>query len=363
MSHKLFNQYTLGEITLNNRIVMAPMTRCRAINNIPNELMVTYYQQRATAGLIVTEGTAPSANGLGYARIPGVYNAAQQQGWQKVTRAVHERGGYIFVQLMHTGRVSHPANMPAGARIIAPSAIALAGEMWTDSKGNQAYPVPEAMTEQDIQSTINEYVHAAVTSMEAGFDGVELHGANGYLIDQFLNTASNQRTDGWGGSPEKRIKFAVAVAKAVVNTIGSNRVGMRISPYGAFSGMQPDPEMDKTYELLVSALNEIGLVYLHLVDHSSMGSPEVKPAIKQMIREKFTRTLILSGGYDVNRAKHDIAENKGDLVAFGRPFIANPDLVEKLQQGDELLQPDGNTFYTADEKGYTDYPVTEFAIQ
>lgn len=358
MSHKIFNEFRLGDITLSNRIVMSPMTRCRAINNIPNELMATYYQQRATAGLIITEGTAPSANGLGYARIPGSYSSAQKSGWQKITQAVHERGGHIFLQLMHTGRISHPDNMPPGTRIIAPSAIAAPGSMWTDSKGNQDFPVPEAMTEGDIHSAIEEYVHAATLAIDAGFDGVELHGANGYLIDQFLNTASNQRTDKWGGSPQNRIRFATEVAKAVVNEVGSQHVGMRLSPYGVASGMQPDPDMDRVYDLLSRELSEIGLVYVHLVDHSSMGAPEVKPAIKQVIRKNFEHALILSGGYDAKHARQDVDEDRADLIAFGRPFISNPDLVEKLKDEKTLTEWDANTFYTADEKGYTDYPLS-----
>ena len=355
MEEILFSSYQLGPITLKNRVVMAPMTRCRAMGNVPNDLMVTYYSQRSGAGLIITEGVAPSPNGLGYARIPGMFNEAQKNGWQKVTNAVHDKGGKIFVQLMHTGRVSHPDNMPAGARVIAPSAIAAPDTMWTDEGGAQEHPVPEAMSESDIQQTIAEYANASELAIDAGFDGVELHGANGYLIDQFLNTASNQRTDKWGGSPDNRIRFATEVAKSVVAKIGADRVGMRISPYGAFNGMQPDPQMDETFEMLAKEMDKLGLVYLHIVDHSSMGAPEVKPEIKAKIRQAMSGTIILSGGYDAQRANQDLNDNKGDLVAFGRTFISNPTLVEKLQSGDELTPPDYDTFYTADEKGYTDY--------
>lgn len=206
---KLFSSYKLGGLELKNRIVMAPMTRSRAIDNIPNDLMAEHYGQRADAGLIITEGTAPSANGLGYARIPGAYNDAQVEGWKLVTQAVHDKGGKIFLQLMHCGRVSHPANMEAGTEIVAPSALALEGEtMWTDSEGMQPYPVPKAMTAEDIEQAKNEYVHAAQNAIAAGFDGVELHGANGYLIDQFLNTASNKRTDQYGGSTEVPLRTA-----------------------------------------------------------------------------------------------------------------------------------------------------------
>lgn len=355
MASTLFTPASLGKLSLKNRIVMAPMTRSRAIGNVPNELMAKYYRLRADAGLILTEGTSPSANGLGYARIPGLFSDEQVQGWRLVTDGVHQAGGKIFVQLMHTGRVSHPANMQTGTRILAPSAIAAPGEMWTDSNGQQPHPAPTAMSETDIAQAIAEYAAAAKRAIEAGFDGIELHGANGYLIDQFLNTASNQRTDRWGGSIENRIRFAVEIAKASAAAIGAERVGMRISPYGAFNGMTPDAEMDALYERLIGELNAIGLVYIHIVDHSSMGAPEVSPALKAKIRASFKGKYILSGGYDLARANADLDAQRGDLVAFGRPFISNPDLVQKLLGGKPLTAPDFNTFYTPGEKGYTDY--------
>ena len=355
MSNTLFTPVALGNLQLKNRVVMAPMTRSRATGNVPNELMAKYYGMRADAGLIITEGTSPSDNGLGYARIPGLFSDEQVQGWKLVTDAVHANGGRIFVQLMHTGRVSHSANMAAGTRIVAPSALALVGDMWTDSNGMQPYPVPEEMSEADIAAAIAEYAHAAKLAVQAGFDGVELHGANGYLIDQFFNTATNQRTDRWGGSIENRIRFAVEVAKASVAAIGAERIGMRISPYGAFNGTAADAEMDAMYLRLVEELNKLGLVYIHIVDHSSMGAPEVSPALKANIRSAFKGRYILSGGYDAVRANADLDAGKGDLVAFGRPFISNPDLVQKLRSGAALTAPDFNTFYTPGEKGYTDY--------
>ena len=355
MSQTLFTPITLGKLQLKNRIVMAPMTRCRAIGNVPNELMEKYYQQRASAGLIIAEGVAPSANGLGYARQPGVFTDAQVQGWKRVNDAVHAAGGKIFVQLMHDGRVSHPANMLPGSKIVAPSAIAAPGEQWTDSSGQQPFPVPVEMTEEDIKQAIAEFVYGAKRSIEGGFDGVELHGANGYLIDQFLNTATNKRTDKWGGSVENRIRFALEVAKATVAEIGADRVGIRISPYGAFNGTVADAEMDSLFERLVAELSSLGLVYIHVVDHSSMGAPEVSPSLKAKIRSTFKGKYILSGGYDAARANADLDAKLGDLVAFGRPFISNPDLVQKLQNGTALTAPDFSTFYTPGEKGYTDY--------
>ncbi|HEX5364390.1 MAG TPA: alkene reductase [Gallionella sp.] len=355
MTQTLFTPTTLGKLQLKNRIVVAPMTRCRATDNVPNELMEKYYRLRAEAGLIIAEGTSPSANGLGYARQPGLFTAAQIQGWKRVNDGVHAAGGKIFVQLMHDGRVSHPANMLAGAKVLAPSAIAAPGEMWTDSKGMQPYPVPAEMTEADIKQAIDEFATAAKNAIEAGFDGVELHGANGYLIDQFLNTATNQRTDRWGGSVENRIRFAVEIAKAAAAAIGADRIGMRISPYGAFNGAAPDAEMDAMYHRLISELNAIGLVYIHIVDHSAMGAPEVSPTLKAWIRSNFKGKYILSGGYDLARANADLDAQRGDLVAFGRPFISNPDLVQKMKSGTALTEPDFNTFYTPGEKGYTDY--------
>lgn len=355
MSNTLFTPITLGKVQLKNRVVMAPMTRSRAAGNVPNELMEKYYCLRAGAGLIITEGTSPSPNGLGYARIPGLFSNEQVQGWRRINDGVHAAGGKIFVQLMHTGRVSHPANMADGTRIVAPSALALAGNIWTDSNGMQPYPVPTEMNEGDIASTIAEYSHAAKLAIQAGFDGVELHAANGYLIDQFLNKATNQRTDRWGGSIENRIRFAVEVAKASAAAIGADRIGMRISPYGVFNGTAPDVEMDAMYLRLIEELNKLGLVYIHVVDHSSMGAPEVSPALKAKIRSTFKGRYILSGGYDAARANADLNTNQGDLVAFGRPFISNPDLVQKLQSGAALTVPDFDTFYTPGEKGYTDY--------
>ena len=355
MTSTLFTPLTLGKLQLKNRIVMAPMTRSRAIGNVPNALMEKYYQLRADAGLIITEGTSPSPNGLGYARIPGMFSIAQVQGWRKVTDIVHTAGGKIFVQLMHTGSVSHPENMATGTRILAPSAIVSPGNMWTDSNGMQTHPVPEAMNEEDIAHTIVEFAKSAKLAIEAGFDGVELHGANGYLIDQFLNTASNQRTDRWGGSVENRIRFAVAVAKEVVAAVGADQVGMRISPYGVFNGMIYDAEMDALYMRLIEELNALNLAYIHVADFSSQGAPEVSPALKTKLHASFKGKYIMSGGYNTTRANVDLNAQRGDLVAFGRPFVSNPDLVKKLQSGVTLTEPDFATFYTPGEKGYTDY--------
>jgi N-ethylmaleimide reductase len=352
MASPLFAPFTLGSLTLSNRIVMAPMTRSRAIGNVPNAMMAKYYELRASAGLILTEGTAPSANGLGYPRIPGCYTKEQAEGWRAVTGAVHAKGGHIFLQLMHTGRISHPANMSKGARVVAPSAIAAPGTMYTDAEGPQPHPVPEAMTEADIAAAVGEFTSAAALAVDAGFDGVELHAANGYLVEQFLNLASNARTDGWGKTIEGRARFALEVTRAVAAKIGKERVGIRVSPYGVNGGLTPDAETDGLYTYLAAQLSEIGIAFVHVVDHSAMGAPPVKAELKAAIRSAFKGAYILSGGYDRARAEADLVEKKGDLVAFGRPFLANPDLVKKLETNAELAAPDMTTFFTPGEKGY-----------
>jgi N-ethylmaleimide reductase len=354
---RLLSPYDLGSIRLKNRVVMAPMTRNRAIGHTPNALMATYYQQRAGAGLIITEGTSPSADGLGYARIPGLYTAQDVEGWRETTQAVHAQGAKIFVQLMHTGRASIALNMPPDTRIVAPSAIALEGTMHTDQEGPKPYPVPHALSASEIPEVIEAYAKSAELAMQAGFDGIELHGANGYLIDQFFNCASNQRQDEWGGSVQGRIRFGVEVAKACVARIGAERVGFRISPNGVFNGMISDPEMGAVFQAFASAANDLKLAYIHVVDHSSMGAPAPEPATVAAIRAAFKGTYILSGGYDAQRAEEALAANLGELVAFGRPFISNPNLVEKMAQGRSLRDPDFATFYLPGPKGYTDYPI------
>jgi N-ethylmaleimide reductase len=352
----LFKEVEMGSIKLKNRLVMSPMTRSRSINNIPSDLVAQYYEQRAGAGLIITEGTSPSPNGLGYPRIPGVYSDEQKAGWKKVADAVHKHGSKIFVQFMHTGRVSHPDNLPKGAKHIAPSAIGITGEMWTDANGLQKYPVPEEMSAKDIEDTKKEFVHSAKVAMEAGLDGVELHAANGYLLEQFLNPISNTRTDSYGGNSENRNRFVLEVVKEVANAIGKEKVGIRISPYGVFNDIQPFDGIEDQYEALVKALNETGIAYVHLVNHESTGAPKVPESMIHKIRNAFKHTFILSGGFDFEKADKSITSKEGELVAFARPFLANPDLVERLKHNHALNNPDFDTFYTPGEKGYTDYP-------
>jgi N-ethylmaleimide reductase len=355
----LLTPTTLGALSLKNRIVMAPMTRSRAVEaNTPNELIAEYYAQRAGAGLIITEGTSPSPNGVGYPRIPGLWNEAQVAAWKKVTDGVHARGGRIVVQLMHTGRVGHPLNLPAGAEVLAPSAVVCEGEMYTDAEGLQPHPVPRAMTTAEVEAARDEYVQAARNAVAAGFDGVELHGANGYLLEQFLSPHTNQRTDAYGGSVEKRRRFVVEVVQAVADAVGGERVGIRLSPYGVNAGMKPYPEIDETYLALVAALAPMGIQYIHVVDHSALGAPEVPAALKTALRQAWPRTVIASGGFDHETAEAALREGRGDLVAFGRPFISNPDFVARLERGLPLATPDFKTFYTPGPKGYTDYPAS-----
>jgi N-ethylmaleimide reductase len=355
---KLLREYLLGGIKLKNRVVMAPMTRSRAIDNIPNEIMVEYYKQRSGAGLIITEGTSPSPNGLGYPRIPGIFNQDQVEGWRKITNTVHENNSKIFVQLMHTGRVSHPENLPKDAEVLAPSAIATDGEMYTDSLGMQPYPTPREMTLEDIETAQNEYVQAAKNAIDAGFDGVEIHGANGYLVDQFINTASNKRSDKYGGSIENRSRFAIETAKKMGEVIGFDRTAIRLSPYGAFNGMEQFDHLEETYEFLANELGKLGIAYIHIVDHSSMGAPEVTDSVKSKIQKSYGKTIIASGGFSKERAETILNANKGDLIAFGRPFISNPDLVDRFKNNLPLAEPDYDTFYTPGEKGYTNYPFS-----
>jgi N-ethylmaleimide reductase len=355
----LFAPAQLGPLALSNHLVMAPMTRNRSPGNVPTALVAEYYGQRAGAGLIITEGTAPSPNALGYARQPGIFSEAQVVAWKAVTAAVHAKGGRIFVQLMHTGRIGHPLNLPQGAEVIAPSALAAPGEMFTDQKGKQPHPTPRAMTEADLGKTRDEFVASAKNAVAAGFDGVELHGANGYLLEQFMSPATNQRTDGYGGSVEKRIRYVLEVAQAVADAIGGARVGIRLSPHGANGGMTPYPEVDETYLLLVTKLAATGLQYIHVVDHSAMGAPPVPDALKAALRKAWPRTVIVCGGFDRAKAEAALEQGKADLVAFGRPFLANPDLVSRLQHDQALNAPDFATFYTPGPKGYTDYPTWE----
>ncbi len=352
MSDSLFSPVVLGAIELANRIVMAPMTRDRAgPGDVPTDLMVEYYAQRASAGLIVTEGAQPSAVGKGYWRTPGIHSAEQIEGWRAVADAVHARGGKIVMQLMHCGRVVVPANRGFDADVIAPSAIPCPALV----PGPDGVPVPtatpRAITVEEMPALLKEYAQAARNAIAAGLDGVELHCASGYLINQFLNPASNQRTDEYGGSAENRIRFPIAVLRALADAIGADRVGFRISPGNPYNGMDPsDPAA--TFGPLVKAADALGLAFCHVVD---MGLPDLDTLA--LLRNNFSGPIITNNNLKADSARALLDAGKADAVSFGRAFIANPDLVERIAAGAPLAKPDFSLLYTGEERGYTDYPT------
>lgn len=352
---KLFESYPLGTLNLSSRIAMAPLTRCRAVDqNTPNEIMIEYYRQRAGAGLIISEGTSPSPNGLGYRNIPGLFNQRQLEGWIPITKAVHEEGGRIFLQIMHTGRVGHTSNLPEGARLLAPSAIAQKGEISTYDFDRQPYPTPEAMTTDEVKVAVNEFKTCTEMAIEAGFDGVEIHGAHGYLPNQFLLPSRNERTDVYGGSRENRLRFLKEVLEACCISVGADKVGLRISPFSYADVDDDEQELIASYTALVEMLDPMDLAYLHL---SHMGDAvPVKFEMWKTIRELFNGTLILCGDFTKELAEQALQENRADMIAFGRDFIANPDLVDRLKNNWPLSERDNKLWYGDGAEGYTDYP-------
>jgi N-ethylmaleimide reductase len=347
----LFSPYRLGDLDLRNRLVMAPMTRSRAVEgNVPNPLAATYYSQRASAGLVVTEATQVSAQGVGYVRTPGIHSAAQVAGWTAVTDAVHRAGGKIFLQLWHVGRISHP-DFHGGALPVAPSAIAAQGEVFT-AKGPQRMVTPRALALGEIPGLVEQFHTGAQNAKAAGFDGVELHGANGYLLDQFTRDGTNRRTDAYGGPVENRARLPLEVAEAVIDVWGAERVGYRISPNGTFNSMS-DSNPVQTFSYLTQELNKLGITYLHVVDPAADGAKRVS----SVLRRKFDGTYIVNGGFDLDRANAVLRNGEADLVAFGVPFLANPDLPQRYRINAPLNVPDQATFYAGDAKGFTDYPT------
>lgn len=351
----LFDPIRVGAWDLPNRLVMAPLTRNRATEGmVPGDLAVEYYAQRATAGLIVTEGTQPSAVGQGYLDTPGIHTPAQVAGWRRVADAVHERGGRIVVQLMHVGRIAHPDNK-GGLETIAPSAIAAPDEMFT-ADGMKPFPVPRAIETEEIPAIVAEFVHAARCAVEAGLDGVEVHAANGYLVHQFLAPGSNQRTDEYGGSPANRARFAVEVTRAVAEAIGADKVGIRISPAHNIQGAtEPDPEdVEATYTALVEEIAPLGLAYLSVLADPSLD-------LVQRLRKEFGGVLIVNDGFanltTRESAQSILDDDLADAVAVGRLFLANPDLPERWRTGAVLNEPNPATFYGGGAEGYTDYPA------
>lgn len=366
MNTALFTPVTVGQMALAHRVVMAPMTRSRAVrNNTPTTLMAEYYGQRASAALIITEATQISAQAQGYAWTPGLHSPGQIAAWKNVTDAVHKKGGKIFVQLWHTGRISHSALQPDNATPLAPSALKAEGMAFiTDANGAPAFvpfETPQAMTQADIAQVVSDFSDAAANAMQAGFDGVEIHAANGYLLDQFLNTSSNQRDDEFGGSIENRARFTLQVVDAVVARIGAEKVGVRISPLGSFNSMaMNDPQ--ELFGYLVGELDKKSLAYLHMISPRVQVGAEhadkmqVANQIIADVRKTFKGPLILAGGFDRDSAESVLRDGEADLIAFGKPFLANPDLPQRLQQRVPLNNADAQTFYGGDSKGYTDYP-------
>ena len=357
-----FDGTTVGRYTTRNRVVMAPMTRSRAYGPgaSPTELMARYYGQRAAAGLIVTEGTQPSAVGQGYVNTPGLHTAPQVEAWKPVTAAVHERGGLIFAQLMHSGRIGHPSLH--GATPVGASAVAAAGQMWTDQQQLQPMGTPQALSADKLAQVRDQFVRSATLGIEAGFDGVELHGANGYLLEQFLHPRSNQRDDAYGGSVRNRARFVLEVTRAVADAVGADRTGIRLSPWSMANDLTHYPEIDEAYSYLAEELGKIGIVYVHLVDHSRLSRLASAAATVKHVRDAFPNTVIHSGGYaTLAEIEQALADSRPSLVAMARPFIANPDLVARLRLGLPLAEPDRATFYapgpTGFADGYTDYPA------
>lgn len=352
----LFTPIDIGPYTLKNRIFMAPMTRCRADDgNVPTEMMALYYAQRASAGLIITEATQVSPQGIGYPSTPGIHSEAQVNGWQKVTESVHRNGGRIFLQLWHVGRVSHP-DFLGGELPVAPSAIAPAGKVYTH-EGPKPYVVPRPLATDEITEVAAQYRSGAENALAAGFDGVEIHGANGYLIDQFLRDGTNRRTDRYGGSVENRARFLLETIEAVSNVFGSGRVGVRLSPSGTFNDMA-DSDPNRTFGYVAGKLNDCDLAYLHIVDALEGDIRHGADVVdKALLRDAYRGMLLINGGYDKKRANTVIEEGVADAVAFGQAFLANPDLPKRFAIDAALNEADPNTFYAGGEKGYIDYPA------
>lgn len=351
---KLLMPYKKGSLELKNHLVMAPMTRSRAIDNLPNPLMAAYYGQRTGAGLVVTEGTAPSPEALGYPRIPGVFNQQQVDAWKPVTDNLHLDGSKAFLQLMHTGRIGHIDNLPKEIKLVGPSAIRAAGQIFTDTKGLQDFSAPVPLSKEGIDNVINSFVSAAKNAIAAGFDGVEIHGANGYLLEQFLNPHVNDRDDNYGGTPENRSRFTIELVQAVAHAIGRGKVGIRFSPFSKLGDLLPydEEETHNTYTLLARRLDGLQIAYLHIAVNAPI--PE---RTFHSLRKNFTGTIILSNGLTPETGEEALHAGFADLVAFGRSFLANPDFVDRIKANAALNPVDYASLYTPGSRGYTDYPV------
>ena len=349
----LLSPVQLGPYRLRNRMVMAPMTRSRAVaGNVPSPLAPLYYSQRASAGLIVSEGSQVSPQGVGYPDTPGIHTDAQVEGWRRVTAAVHERGGRIFLQLWHVGRVAHPSVQPNGELPVAPSAIAAEGTIRT-AEGQQPFVVPRALELAEVPGVVRQFEDGARRALAADFDGVEIHGAHGYIIDQFLRDGSNRRTDAYGGPVARRARFLLEIVEAVTGVWGGDRVGVRLSPSYTLNGMS-DSDPPATFGYAAQALSAFGLAYLHVRE-----TFDTVPPLAPLMRERFRGTFIVNGGYTLETGNAALASGLADLVAFGVLYLANPDLPERFAAGAPLNEPDRATFYTGGERGYVDYPTRD----
>jgi len=353
---KLFDPYKLGAVTLTNRAVMAPLTRNRAVAGfVPNPLAIEYYGQRASAGLLVTEASQVSQQGQGYQDTPGIYTKEQVAGWRKVTDRVHERGGHIYIQLWHVGRVSHTALQANDGAPVAPSAVRAKGKTFV---GGTFVDVsePRALDLGEIPGIIDNFKRASANALAAGFDGVEIHGANGYLLDQFAKDGANKRTDAYGGTIENRARLMLEVSKAVASEAGADRTGIRISPVTPANDVS-DSNPQPLFDHIVDQLNALKLVYIHVIEGATGGPRDIAPFDHDSLRKRFNGTYIANNGYDFKLATEVLDKNKADLIAFGKLFISNPDLVERLKLGAALNDFDKATFYGGSAKGYTDYPA------
>ncbi|TCT02574.1 alkene reductase [Aquabacter spiritensis] len=355
----LFQGYRLGDMSLPNRIVMAPLTRNRAgAGFVPSDLAADYYAQRASAGLIVTEATQISQQGQGYQDTPGIYSDAQVAGWRKITDAVHAKGGHIVVQLWHVGRVSHSSLQPNGGAPVAPSAIPANTKTFVNNGFAETSP-PRALDASEIRGIVEDYRRAAANALKAGFDGVEVHGANGYLIDQFLRDGANQRTDRYGGSIENRARFLLEVMAAVIGEIGAARTGLRLSPVAPANGLS-DSAPQPLFDHVMDELERLHPLYVHVVEGATQGARDIAPDFSfAALRRRYSGAWMVNNGYDLALAERVLAAGEADLVAFGRPFISNPDLVERLRRNAPLNPLDRDTLYGGGAKGYIDYPVLE----
>ena len=359
---KLLEPFKLGPITLKNRAVMAPLTRNRAVAGlVPNPLAIDYYGQRASAGLLITEASQVSQQGQGYQDTPGIYTREQVAGWKKVTDRVHAEGGHIYIQLWHVGRISHVDLQKDGAAPVAPSAIRAKTKTFVGGKFNDVSE-PRALELSELPGIVNDFRKSAALAREAGFDGVEIHGANGYLLDQFARDGTNKRTDGYGGSIENRARLMLEVAKAVASEIGADRTGIRISPVTPANDVS-DSNPQALFDHIVEGLSALKLVYLHVIEGATGGPRDNAPFDYASLRKRFKGAYVGNNAYDLALAEKVLAANEADLIAFGKLFIANPDLVERFRQGAPLNDPDKATFYGGGEKGYTDYPTLGARLQ